>query len=67
MQFSFGVQAVHEPETPREWISYSRDWLQAHEMEADLVLLAEGSGTETSDCYRIEIANLKQMRDGVIA
>jgi len=65
MQFSFGVQAVHEPETPREWISYSRDWLQAHDMEADLVLLAEGSGTEPSDCYRIEIANLKRMRESV--
>jgi pyruvate kinase len=63
MQFSFGVHAVHQPETPRDWISYSRDWLQAHDVEADVLLLAEGSDTGTSNCYRMEIADLKRMSE----
>ena len=66
MQFSFGVHAVHQLETPREWVAYSRDWLRAHELEADLLVLAEGSDEGTSDGgYRMEIANLKRMRETV--
>ncbi len=64
LQFSFGVHAVHQPETPREWITYSRDWLRAHGLDADLLVLAEGADAATSDGgYRMEIANLKRIRE----
>jgi pyruvate kinase len=67
-QFSSGVCAVHEPELPDDWVGYSRDWLRANCLEADVVVLAEESGTGKSDArYRTEIADLRRMREGAIA
>jgi pyruvate kinase len=62
MQFSFGVHAVHQPETPQDWMSFSSDWLRANDVDAELLVLAEGGDAGTSDGYRMEIADLKRMR-----
>jgi pyruvate kinase len=63
MQFSFGVQAVHETEPPKEWSSYARNWLDAQGLQADLIVLAQGPAAESSDgTYRMEILDLRQSR-----
>jgi pyruvate kinase len=63
LAFSFGVHAVHEPEAPREWTSYSQNWLRAHRLEADLLVLAEGPGANNQDAsYTMEIVDLKHAR-----
>ena len=63
LQFSFGVHAVHEPEAPRAWDAYSRDWLQTHDLQADILVLAQGhEGNTSDDNYTMEIVDLKQTR-----
>jgi len=67
-QFSSGVYAVNEPELPDDWVGYSRDWLRANCLEADVVVWAEGTGTGNPDArYRTEIADLRRMRESAIA
>jgi pyruvate kinase len=63
LQFSFGVHAVHEPEAPRGWSTYARDWLKAHGVEADVLVLAEGPAVSHCDAsYSMEVIDLKAAR-----
>jgi pyruvate kinase len=63
LQFSSGVYAAYEPEMPRQWSTYSRDWLQAHGLEADFVLLAHGSSSTDQEAnYSLEIVELSPLR-----
>jgi pyruvate kinase len=63
LQFSFGVHAVHEPEVPREWSAYSQGWLEAHGVDADLLVMAEGPAASRCDSsYSMEIVDLKGVR-----
>jgi pyruvate kinase len=60
LQFSSGVYSTCKSEAPREWSAYSRDWLQAHGLEADFVVLAhEGSGSDPEVNYKMEIVQLR--------
>jgi pyruvate kinase len=60
LQFSYGVFAVNEPEHPGNWKRYVRTWMEAHEMEGDMVLLTEGpSSTYPEANHRLEIINLE--------
>jgi pyruvate kinase len=63
LQFSFGVHAVHEPEAPSEWSAYSQDWLDAHGVNADLLVMAEGPAASRCDSsYSMEVVDLKGVR-----
>jgi pyruvate kinase len=33
---------VHEPEHPEDWRSFIREWLHAHEVGGNIVVLTEG-------------------------
>jgi len=59
LQFSFGVQAIHEAEPPKDWRAYSQGWLRAHGLEANLVVLTQGRTTSESEAnYTMEILKL---------
>jgi pyruvate kinase len=58
--FSSGVYPVYEPDHPRDWNSYVREWLRAHEVKGNLVILTEGPSSrhpETNN--RMEIIRLR--------
>jgi len=60
LQFSSGVYACCEPEMPRQWRSYARDWVQARGMEADFAVLTQGRSTADPEAnYRMEIVELR--------
>ena len=60
LQFSSGVYACCEPEIPRQWRSYARDWLQAHGMAADFAVLTRGrSAADPEANYKMEIVELR--------
>jgi hypothetical protein len=53
------VYATCEPEMPRQWNTYSSDWLQAHGLEADFVVLAHaGSDSDPEADFRMDIIEL---------
>jgi len=59
LQFSYGVCPVHEPDHPDDWNAYVRDWLQAHEVEGNLVVLTEGPSSKRPETNnRVEIIDL---------
>jgi pyruvate kinase len=67
LQFSFGVHALYEAEAPREWSAYSRNWLETHGLDADLLVMAEGPAANRSDAsYSMEIIDLKGARAATI-
>jgi pyruvate kinase len=64
LQFSFGVHGACEPEPPHGWRAYSRDWLQAHGLEADIVVLTQERSTRDSEAnYGMEIVELNRIRE----
>jgi len=64
LQFSSGVYAAYESEAPREWGAYSREWLQAHGLEADFVVLAHARSGANSDAnYGMEIIELARVKE----
>ena len=53
--------AVHEPEAPGAWHAYSRDWLKTHDLQADILVLAQGpEGNTSNDNHTME--NCRQTR-----
>jgi pyruvate kinase len=59
LQFSYGVFPAHEPEHPDDWNAYVREWLRAHEVEGDLVVLTEGPSSKRPETNnRMEIIGL---------
>jgi pyruvate kinase len=59
LQFSYGVYPVHEPDHPEDWNAFIRNWLQAHEVEGNLVILTEGPSRKRPDTNnRMEIIDL---------
>jgi pyruvate kinase len=60
LQFSYGVFPVYEPEHPDDWNTFIRNWLKAHGVEGDLVILTEGPSRKRPDTNnRMEIIDLK--------
>jgi pyruvate kinase len=60
LQFSYGVQAVHETERPANWTRYAFDWLERHGVGGDLALLTRGSATfHAGGTNHIEIVDLR--------
>jgi pyruvate kinase len=59
LQFSYGVYPVHELEHPEDWKSFIREWLRAHEVEGNIVVLTEGPSPKHPEANnRMEIINL---------
>ena len=60
LMFSSGVFPVHEPDYPDDWKAYGRDWLERHEMDGDVIILAEGPSPRNPQAsHRMEIIDLK--------
>ena len=45
LQFSYGVFPVHETKKPPKWDLYTREWMNKHDIDGDIVLLTQGAGT----------------------
>lgn len=59
LQLSYGVVAVHEPDTPEDWSSYASRWLEREGVPGKLVLLTEGpSPRRPAANHRLEILRL---------
>ena len=61
LQFSYGVYPVHQPDHPDDWNAYVREWLRAHEVEGNLVVLTEGPSSKRPETNnRVEIIDLSR-------
>ena len=50
---------MHEPDHPDDWNAYVREWLRAHEVEGNLVVLTEGPSSKWPETnHRVEIIDL---------
>jgi pyruvate kinase len=59
LQFSYGVFPIHELDHPEDWKAYARNWMLAHEIEGNLVLLTEGPSSKHPEAnHRMEIIDL---------
>jgi pyruvate kinase len=57
--FSGGVYPMYEPDHPRDWNAYVRNWLRSHAVEGDLAILTEGPSSEHPEANnRMEIVQL---------
>jgi pyruvate kinase len=62
LQFSYGVYPVQEPEHPDNWKSYVTNWLCAHEMKGEFVVLTEGPSRKHPEMNnRMEIIDLNRV------
>ena len=60
LMFTSGVYPVYEPDHPEDWNSYVKDWLQAHEVKGNLVILTEGPSSKHPEANnRMEIIEIK--------
>ncbi len=60
LQFSYGVYPVHEPDHPEDWKAYVREFLVAHGLDGNLVVLTEGpSAKHPEGNNRMEIIDLR--------
>lgn len=59
LQFSYGVQSIHEPDHPEVWKDYVQHWLDSCGLEGKFVVLTEGPSTKNPDANnRVEIIDL---------
>ena len=59
LQFSYGVYPVCEPDHPEDWKSFIRKWLNAHDVEGNIVVLTEGPSPKHPEANnRMEIIDL---------
>lgn len=59
LQFSYGVYPICEPDHPEDWKSFIRKWLNAHEVEGNIVVLTEGPSQKHPEANnRMEIIDL---------
>lgn len=62
LQFSYGVQPLYLPDDEIEdWNSFAQEWLNKHELEGDLVILAAGPSPRHPEANnRMEIIDLRK-------
>jgi pyruvate kinase len=66
LQFSYGVDAVHELQRPESWQTYTREWLAEHGITTGLAILTHGSGTvQGGGTNQIEIVDLSHPPDDI--
>jgi pyruvate kinase len=59
LAFSYGVHAIHEPQAPSDWSRYARDWLQARELDAEVLVFTQEQPAHSDGRYAMEIVDLK--------
>jgi pyruvate kinase len=66
LQFSYGVDAIHEGQRPESWQTYTREWLAEHGVTSGFAVLTHGSGTVLGGgTNQIEIVDLSHPADDV--
>jgi len=61
LMFSYGVWPIHEPDHPEDWRTWTKNWLQSHDIKEDLVVLTEGPSTRhPKRNNRMEIIDLRR-------
>jgi pyruvate kinase len=66
LQFSYGVQPVHEMKPPDDWNAFAKQWVQSQGLTEGLVVLTEGpSPAHPKANYRLEVIDLSQMNQPV--
>lgn len=59
LHFSYGVYPEYAAENPESWPGYAHEWIKAHGVEGDLVLVIQGASTSrTGDTTRLDIVDL---------
>lgn len=67
LQFSFGVHPVYRRHRPANWERFTREWLGDSNVNGDLVLLTEGTGTgESGYSNRLGFIDLTQPLSDII-
>lgn len=62
LQFSYGVNPVHEPDHPDSWNDFLRGWLCTHKVDGTLAVLTEGPSTKRPNANnRMEIIDLRSI------
>lgn len=63
LQFSYGVYPVHVTDYPDEWKAFARQWLDAHGLDGNFVVLTAGPSAKHPDAnHRMEIIDLASKR-----
>ena len=61
LQFSYGVQPVHEPEPPKDWNAFARRWVQSRGLTPGLVVLTEGPSPNSPNAnHRLEVIDFRE-------
>lgn len=56
LQFSYGVQPVHEPERPTDWTTFARGWVRSQGLTHGPTVMIEGPSPDHPDAnHRLEI------------
>ena len=59
LQFSYGVHPTYEPDHPDDWNRFSRNWIEKHGLEGNLVVLTEGPSSKHPEANnRMELIDL---------
>jgi pyruvate kinase len=62
LQFTYGLYPVFEPDHPEDWKAFARDFLHAHRVEGQLVILTEGPSSKHPEANnRMELIDLRRM------
>ena len=65
LRFSYGVQPLHEPALPDEWVPYVRNQLAQRGVTEGMAILIEGPSPKRPDAnHRIELLRLSQVQTG---
>jgi len=57
--FSYGVVPLHEPNPPRSWNAYVKEWVRRHELPGEFAILTrQPSANEAESNHRMEVMNL---------
>src|SRR6185295_17231417 len=57
--FSYGVIPLHEPNPPRSWNAYVKEWVGRHELPGEFAILTrQPSANEAESNHRMEVMNL---------
>jgi pyruvate kinase len=65
LQFTYGVYPERQLEYPENWNEFVRDWVQAHGVRGNLIILSEGPSSKHPEANnRMEIIDLRRRWQG---
>jgi pyruvate kinase len=60
LQFSYGIEPIFMGQLPAEWTTFTRDWVNGHELPGPVALLVQGPSPANPDAnHRMEILQLR--------